>query len=402
MHDKQSAVETVRFLLDEIRKLAPDIASRGTEFEARRRLPSDVMEALRSIGVFGLFAPRSHGGLELELPWGLEIIRSLGRIDSSVGWNVMTNAVATLFASRLPRETYDQIYESCPDVIISGSAQPAGTAERTAGGWRISGRWPFASGCQYANWMMAVCVVIEGGKPVPGPSGDGQPMLRGFVLPAKRWQIEDTWHVSGLKGTGSHHITLTDTVVPAANFFDVFAGPSCLPGPLYQAVQQLIPLAHAAIDLGIAEGALDAIVELANAGRRQQRSTIAMRDTEIFQGELGRAAADLAAAQALLHAQAASHWRHALAGTLMNETLLTQGTQAAIWIAATCVRAANSCFALGGGSAVYDTSPLQRRLRDLQTAAQHTVVQQRHYVSAGKLLLDSALASGPRTARPID
>jgi alkylation response protein AidB-like acyl-CoA dehydrogenase len=85
MHDKKSAVDPVRFLLDEIRKLAPDIAARAAEIEAGRRIPRDIMEALRSIGVFGLFVPRSHGGLELELPWGLEIIRSLGRIDSSVG-----------------------------------------------------------------------------------------------------------------------------------------------------------------------------------------------------------------------------------------------------------------------------------------------------------------------------
>jgi alkylation response protein AidB-like acyl-CoA dehydrogenase len=240
--------------------------------------------------------------------------------------------------------------------------------------------------------MIGVCVVTEGGEPIPGPFGDGQPLLRAFALPAEHWQIEDTWHVSGLKGTGSHHIALTDTIVPAASFSDIFTGPSCLPGPLYQAVPQLIPLAHAAVSLGIAEGALDAIVELANAGRRQQRSAVAMRDTETFQGELGRAAADLGAAQAYLHAQAASHWRHALAGTLADQALLTQGTQAAIWIAAACVRVANSCFALGGSSAVYDTSPLQRRLCDLQTAAQHTAVQQRHYVGAGKLLLDNALA----------
>jgi indole-3-acetate monooxygenase len=392
MHDKKSAVDTVRLLLGEIRKLAPDIASRAADIEAGRRIPADIMEALKSIGMFSLFVPRSHGGLELDLPWGLEIIRSLGRIDSSVGWNVMASAVAATFASRLPREIYDRIYESGPNVIISGSGQPAGTAEPATGGWRVNGRWPFASGCQHANWMIGVCVVTEGGEPMAGPTSDGQPLHRAFALPAEHWQIEDTWHVSGLKGTGSHHIALTDTIVPAASFSDIFTGPPCLPGPLYQAVQQLIPLAHAAVSLGIAEGALDAVIELANAGKRQQRSAVAMRDTETFQAELGGAAADLGAAQAFLHAQAASHWRHALAETLADQALLTQGTQAAIWIAAACVRVANSCFALGGSSAVYDSSPLQRRLCDLQTAAQHTAVQQRHYVGAGKLLLDNALA----------
>ena len=108
------------------------------------------------------------------------------------------------------------------------------------------------------------------------------------------------------------------------------------------------------------------------------------------QGELGRVAAELSAARALLEVQVTSHWHHALAGTLKDEALLTQGTQTAIWLATTCVRVGDACFALGGGSALYETSPLQRRLRDLHAAAQHAVAQQRHYVSAGKLLLSKS------------
>ena len=110
---------------------------------------------------------------------------------------------------------------------------------------------------------------------------------------------------------------------------------------------------------------------------------------EAFHHELGRIVADLRAAQALLQLQAASHWRHALAGTLRDEALVTQGTQTATWIATTCVRVADACFALGGGSALYDASPLQRRLRDLHAAAQHAIAQQRNYASAGKLVLSS-------------
>ena len=117
-----------------------------------------------------------------------------------------------------------------------------------------------------------------------------------------------------------------------------------------------------------------------------------MRDSETFQFEIGRVAAELRAARALYQAQVATHWRHALAGTLNDEALLTQGTQAGIWIATTCVRVADACFALAGGSAVYESSPLQRRMRDLHTAAQHAAVQQRHYVPAGKLLLGSSVA----------
>jgi hypothetical protein len=167
----------------------------------------------------------------------------------------------------------------------------------------------------------------------------------------------------------------------------------CLTGPLYQAVLQLLPLMHGAICVGIAEGALDELVELANTGRQQLRAPVPMRDSETFQGEMGRIAAELTAARAFLQVQAASHWCHALAGTLKDEALRTQGTQTAIWLAATCVRATDACFALGGSSALFDASPLQRRLRDLHVAVQHNAAQQRHYVSAGKLLLDSSVVS---------
>jgi alkylation response protein AidB-like acyl-CoA dehydrogenase len=139
----------------------------------------------------------------------------------------------------------------------------------------------------------------------------------------------------------------------------------------------------------MAEAALDELVELANTGRQQLRAAVPMRDSEIFQGEVGRIAAELRAARAALQAQVLSHWQHALAGTLKDEALLTEGMQTAIWVTNTCVRVADACFALAGSSAVYETSPLQRRLRDLHTAAQHVVVQSRHYVNAGKLLLSS-------------
>jgi indole-3-acetate monooxygenase len=375
-------------ILTDIEELAPHIVARAAETEAGRRIPVDVIESLRSIGVFRMLVPRSHGGLELDLPAALDVLLALARIDGSLGWTVMIGSGGNLFLPWLPRDTYQEVYRNGPDVIFAGSSTPSGTAEVEARGWRVNGRWPFVSGCQHADWILAFCVVTEGGIPVRQfGSGAGPPLMRAVLLPACDWQIEDTWHVAGLKGTGSHHVALRDKVVRDANVFDIMDGTPCVPDPLAQALLQVLPLLHGAVCVGMAEGALDDLVALARTGRQQLRAAAPLRDSEIFQYELGRIATDVQAAQAFLKARAASHWRHALAGTLKDEGCLVEATQASVWLAATCVRIADACFALGGGNALYESSPLQRWLRDLHTAAQHSTGQQRHYVAAGKLLL---------------
>jgi alkylation response protein AidB-like acyl-CoA dehydrogenase len=383
---------TAERLLADVRKLAGGITARAAEIEAGRRIPLDLVEALRSIGVFRMFVPRSHGGLELDFPEGLEIIAALGRVDGSVGWTAMIGSTVALLPVLLPRETYDQIYRDGPDVIFAGSGQPLGTAEAAGDGWRVNGRWPFASGCQHADWIGGCCIMTRNGEPLPGPA-EGMPLVQAFVLPARHWRIEDTWHAAGLKGTGSHHIALADTAVPAANFCDFPVGTPCLPGPLYAAMPQFSFLAHGAVNVGIAEGALDELVKIA-ATRRLQPGAVPMRDSELFRAELGRIDAELKAARALLEVQAKSQWRHALAGTLQDKVHLTHGKQTAAWIAATCVRATDACFALGGAGALYDGSPLQRRLRDSHAASQHAAAQQRNHVDAGALLLSDPVAGG--------
>ncbi|MBR0696645.1 acyl-CoA dehydrogenase family protein [Bradyrhizobium lablabi] len=386
-------------LLSDIQALAPEVTARTAEIEAGRRIPLDLVEKLRSIGIFRALAPRSHGGLELDMPAAIAIMEALSKIDGSIGWVTMIGMGSAIIAPLTSQKIFERIYAKGPDVIFGGSVQPVGTAEAVDGSWRVNGRWPFASGCQHCDWMFGLCVMSEGGKPLPGPLGEnGPPMVRSFVLPAREWQIEDTWYVAGLKGTGSHHISLKDKMVPADNFLDLANSQSCIAGPLYQTVSQFIPLMHIPAATGVAAGALDELVQLANTGRQQQRAVAPMRDLETFQYELGRIEADLKAVRAYAYAQVESHWRHALAGTLKDNVLLAEGAQAATWTTAACVRIAEDCFRLGGGSALYESSPLQRRMRDLQAVAQHAAVNQRNYGNSGRQLLgisDGRMATSP-------
>jgi len=373
-------------LLRAIQELRSAITARVSEIETSRRIPPDIVEALKQAGVFRMFVPRSYGGLELDLPAGLEILVELARIDSSVGWNAMTSSNGSLFSPFLPQQTYETIYQNGTDVIFAGATQPLGIAEEAGAGERVvNGRWPFASGCQYADWIAGFCVSDSNGRPLLSEAG--RPQIQAAWLPAHQWQIEDTWHAAGLRGTGSHHVVLKNKLVPVSNFSDLERGASFLSRPLYAGLPQVLPLLHAASALGMAEAVVSNLIDLASTGRRQVQSLVPMRNSDIFQFELGRVVADLRAARALFRAQGASHWHHAVAGTRMGEALLAESSQAAVWTTTTCVRVADVCFALAGGSAVYENSPLQRRLRDLHVVGQHARLQQRHYVSVGEQLL---------------
>jgi indole-3-acetate monooxygenase len=379
--------DTTNRLLADIQDLAVHIQSLSSEMEASRRVPTELVESLRAIGVFRMFVPRSHGGLELDFTDGIEIIQALARIDGSVGWVAAISSGVSMFATFLPVEMYDRIYKNGPDVISVGSLKPGGKAEAMGNSWLLNGRFGFASGCQHADWMVSTFIMSKDGVPLVQP--DGQPLVRTCLVPIRDCQIEDTWHVAGLKATGSHDVVITNLVVPEADFFNVFDPQFHRPGALYQEPLPLLLLLIPATLVGIATAAVDEIVRVANTGRQQFMAAAPMRDSELFQAELGRIEADLNAARACLQVQVASHWNHALNGTLKREPFLTQTARTLAWVGTTCVRVANDCFALGGSNAVYESSPLQLRLRDLLVGSQHFLAQKRQYVTSGKLLLET-------------
>ena len=351
-------------LLENVRSLAPTMAARAGEAETAAAIPADILRMLKSAGIFRMTAPKTYGGMELEYPMVARVLKAIAKIDGSIGWVCALANGGALFLPLLAREIYQKIYCNGPDLFCAGSSQPGGTAEQEADGWRVNGRWPFASGCRDADWIAGVCLLTRHGKPLQG-SADGVPAARLVCLPAHCWQIEDTWRASGLRATGSHHIVLRDVFVSSENLVDLASTRPCERGPLYGAPGHFVALAHGPVTLGLAE----------DPGFRN----LPIRTWPCT--------AEFRAAEALSDAQAANYWRHALAGTLNTEALLVEGIQAAIWVTEACVRVVQRCFALAGGSAVYESSPLQRRLRDIEVAAQHAAVQQRHYAKAGKLLL---------------
>jgi alkylation response protein AidB-like acyl-CoA dehydrogenase len=281
---------------------------------------------------------------------------------------------------RAPQAIFDKVFADGADVLVVGAGTPAGRAEQIDGGYLVSGRWPFVSGCQNAQWIAGHFVVHKDGAPV---MSDGRPMMRAVALPAERWRIEETWQASGLTGTGSHHAVLDNVAVSEAESFDLLHGPSCVSGPFESPITPFLGSFHAAVATGIATGAIADLVAMTGSGRRQLFASADLRDSPVFQHEFGRLDAGLRAARALMQVQAESQWQRAMAGTLDKKTDFAQSLQASAWIHATCTDVVSGCYTLGGSSVVFNASPLQRRLRDIHAARQHIFAQERFYARAG-------------------
>jgi alkylation response protein AidB-like acyl-CoA dehydrogenase len=207
------------------------------------------------------------------------------------------------------------------------------------------------------------------------------------MLPAEQWEIRDTWHTLGLRGTGSHHVAVTDVFVPDANFFEFPFGDSFAPDHIFGRFPELLVLSHGAVALGIAEGAIMDLVEVAGSGVKQLFMTTPLVETERFKEGLARLDAELKAARALFEAEVARVWQNPERAVGKDLNRIAEQLQAAAWINAACVRVAEGCYELAGSRAVYESSPLQQRVRDLRVAAQHVAVHPRHYVTAGAAVL---------------
>jgi indole-3-acetate monooxygenase len=370
--------DSAQRLLKAARSLAPTFTARAPEIESGRHVPNDLIDVLRANHMFKALVPWSHGGLGLSVPDILPVLETLSEGDASVGWVMMIATGGQLFASRMRRALYDQVFSEDPDPVVVGVGTPAGRAEKTASGYRVTGRWPFSSGCRNAQWICAHCVVWEDGKPVMTDEG---PLTRFIVLPIDKWRIEDTWRASGLAGSGSNHVSIVDLDVPDSQTCDLFRDPSCVPGLFEAGVLPFIPMVHAAVATGIACGAFADLMTIAAGGRRQLFATSDVRDSKIFQQEVGHIGADLRAARSLLQTHSAALWRRGVEGELDRKADFTEALQSSGWIHAACKGVVDRCYELAGSAVL--NSPLERRLRDMHMMAQHVFSGERFYANAG-------------------
>jgi alkylation response protein AidB-like acyl-CoA dehydrogenase len=365
-------------------ELAAALRGASERIEAARTLPAEWVDALLREGFMRLCVPRSLGGPELEPQALLRTLEALALGDASAAWCAMIASTSSVLAAYLEPEVARLVYGP-PGAISGGVFAPRGVARRVAGGFRVSGRWAFASGCSHCTWLMGGCFVEgDSGRQL---TAAGVPDIRLLLFPREEAKILDTWDVVGLSGTGSHDIEVRDLFVPEGRDVSLLADRPRERGRLYALpVFGLLAVGVAAVGLGIAGRAIAELSELARAktpalGRRR------LAERTLTQARVAEAEAELGAARAGLAAAIDGAWRSASDGGSIPLPERARLRLAATFAVRAGARIASSMYDLGGGSSIYRASALQRCLRDAHVVTQHAMVGEGTYELAGRVLL---------------
>ncbi|MGW6441853.1 acyl-CoA dehydrogenase family protein [Lentzea sp. NPDC055074] len=350
--------------------LARELAS---ETEASRALAPALVEAIRAEGLFRLGVPEALGGPERPPAETLALAEAVARGDASAGWCVSIAATSSLLAAYLPAEGAEEVFGD-PRTVASGVWAPKGRGVTADGGVVLSGQWSFCSGIGHADWLFAGFV----------HSG----ALKVAALPKSSLEVLDTWHTTGLRGTGSHDCVAREVFVPASRILSVVDGP-LRDGALYRfPVFGFFALSVAAAALGNAFGAVDDFVAL--AGRKPLGSSRTLAERGSTQAAVASASASLRAARAFFYEAVAEAWEAAQGSDPVPVEARAGARLAATHATRTAREAVSALYDLAGGGAIYDGAAIQRRFRDAHTASAHFQVNAASFELPGKVLLGVA------------
>jgi alkylation response protein AidB-like acyl-CoA dehydrogenase len=367
-------------LLDAVQRVRSVVAAGAEEGERIATLPRATVAALHDSGLLALKLPAALDGAEADPATQIDVIEALSAIDASAGWCLMVGATTlALPAVFLADDAVATIFDGGRHPLAAGCYMPTGHALAQSGGYRVTGRWAFASGIRHAAWVSGTARVIRDGTPVPE--------RRAFVVRVGDVEVHDTWQVAGLRGTGSCDFSVTDLFVPASFTWDMERSAPRRGGALYRlGLPGFVANEHAAFALGVARRALDEIAGLsASKSRGLKPALLASRPA--FQRFLGEADLRLRAARALAVEVNEAAWATVSAGDPLTARQHAELRSAAVLATDVGLGVVTGAFRYAGGSALYDTSLLQRCLRDLQSGAQHFMVSDSAYEGFGQFLL---------------
>ena len=368
---------SVADLVERARALVPILSERAAATEANRSMLPETLEDLTRAGMFRIMQARRYGGYEMGLPAMAEVTAEIARGSASDAWIVGLCGNQNRFVGCYPREAQEEVFARSGDHLITCLVTgPTSTAERVAGGFRLSGKWPYVSGVDQCNWLLLSA--FDGGADAGGASASLT-----FLVPREEVaEVIDDWHVMGLRGTGSKTVVLEDVFVPeyrAMNVWNYDADPppgaAVNPGAMFQGVPRIMIFTTmlTAPALGIAQSAVEAYRE-----RLETRGSALMSGKQSenapSQIALGRASEQAAMARDILLGAAHDFQRRAEAGeTFTAEDRIGHRLRMAE-VMRMCTQVVTDVFMDAGTGAMFDGNPLQRMFRDMYAIRSHVVI----------------------------
>lgn len=373
-------------LLDRVDGIVDLVRDRADEVEAGRRIPDDVLAAIRGTGLNRALLAKGCGGDELPVPEVAEAVHRIAAADGSTGWCAAIGSGSNFFSGYLAAEVAAGIFTD-PDEPNATMFGPYGTATPTADGYELTGRWPFSSNCLHSGWIGLGSWFVDG-------EGNQEPIPRLAFVPMSEVEVEDTWTALGLCGTGSHHTAVRGAALTRDRSL-TFVDTAHAEGTLWRIpVLSVMAPQLGIVPIGIAQGALDEVTRLIGSGAAAQRGTLV--DDPVAMADYAMADARLRAARAGLLDASARVWEVAESGVRPGSAdqgrlmaSINLGCEVAVEVASTCHR-------LGGGAAAYAGHRLLRALRDVETARQHIM-----FGWGSRPMLGQAVAGLPTFAPPL-
>jgi indole-3-acetate monooxygenase len=379
--------------------LRPVLHDYRDEIEREQRLPQALVDQLRAAGFYNMVIPRALGGLQVDPLTYLRVVELLAEGAGSVGWNLANNSIGQLVTLGLPDEGVQEIYARGADTIIAGTAVPGGgKATPVAGGYRVSGRWQFGSGCQESAWMLGSFQILDDGQPRRRPDG-GSLYWRGVFPRTEAEIVPGSWDVAGLRGTGSFDWTVENVFLPERRTMPQVGIPldnqwERWPGITYALpVQCWVGPHHSAVITGIARAGIKALIELAVEKTPRGRTGMLCENPQV-QDAVGRADAILNAGRAYRSAQIAELWATVAAG---KDTTLEQRARcrlASMYAGDSAREAMDLVYRHGGSTSFKRASRLAECWRDLHVVGQTVTIAPEWYPIGGRVYL--GMDPGPR------
>ncbi len=379
-------------LLAAVDEIEPILAAHADAAEEARTLSPPAVDALTEAGIFSMASPRSLGGLEADPLTQMEVIERIAKIDASTAWCAFIGAGgAGLVGGYAEDSAVEQIAKSAGSrgwPRFAGAGVPSGRAFAVEGGYRVSGRWGWASGIPHADWVYGNAILERDGEPVAGEYG--MPQARLMVMPADQVVVEDTWHAAGLKGTGSTHFHVKDVFVPQEFAIPFPGAPPQRGGALFQLpVLGFLGPAFSGFPQGVAQRALAEIQEVAKSKVRIG-TTEPLTRRGVFQRDFALAHGRLRAARLLVRESLEQIWEHLHRHGGLSEDVAAPMMFSFSHAALVASEVTEFAYRYGGASALYSSSPLQRCFRDMTAGAQHILVGENNFEYAGQVLLGVA------------